>query len=154
MNYPFIRHTLDWLLVHESQVSPGMLHLKSFVQPTRPADQVTLNLYVRGAFRLSWGGPSTILRGGQSSLDLPVETLPAGQLVVEEALSDGVRLCLQPADPKTKWVRRRVDLKAGEHVVAVDGFVLPLDRVDLGRRDFCAEVPTSVFVVERVKEAT
>lgn len=149
--YPFIRHEVGWLVIHESRPAAGQRHLKSFLLPTRPQDQPTLNLYVAGEFSVEFGDQRLTLAAGQSSLDLGDAPIPAGAIVTETALSTNcVRFCMQPIDPRTKWSRRRVELAAGESVRAADGFVVPMTDPLVAVERYVANQPVSVFVIERL----
>ena len=112
--YPFKRGVLGPFHVHVSHVEPGMLHKKRFAAPSSAAEQRTLNLYVRGQFRVSCAGVSMTYGPGSSSLDWPW-IYPAGELVVEEPLEQGVRVCVQPVSD-TPWTRTRLTPQPGQEL--------------------------------------
>jgi len=149
--YPFIRHEFDWLLVHESRPDAGSRHVKTFLLPTAPMAQSTLNLYMAGAFDIQIGSFTQSMEVGQSSLDLKINPIPAGVLVVETATAlHSVRLCLQPKVAGTRWSRQAMHLKAGETATASDGFVIPVGSDLHVVASYTAAVDTKVFVVERL----
>jgi hypothetical protein len=149
--YPFIRHEFDWLLVHESRPEVGARHVKTFLLPTTPAEQSTLNLYVAGAFEVHIGPFKQTLVAGQSSLDLAISPIPAGVLLVETPVAaNSIRFCLQPKLGTTKWSRRAVQLAAGETASANDGFVIPMQPDLVAVPSYTAQTDIKVFVIERL----
>lgn len=150
--YPFVLHDFGWLRLHESRPALGARHLKSFLRPTAPADQRTLNLYVAGRFEWRVGDYRQELVAGQSNLDITLLRIPDRTIVTERPLVAGsVRYCLQPIDADTRWTRRRVDLAAGQKASpAAGGWVVRLTpEVDV-RANYTAERAETVFVLEQI----
>jgi len=151
--YPFVRTEHGWLVAHMSAAEPGQRHIKVMLADTTPESQRTLNLYVSGRFEVSVRAPgglvfSQVMEAGQSSLDLTLP-LPAGAIVTERALEPGsVRCCFDAVDPAQRWLRRRVDVAAGEALAASDDEVL----MDLSAQVLQQAVgPAAVFVFSKAK---
>lgn len=149
--YSFKKHEFDWLLIHESRPMPGDTHLKAFVRDTHPHDQITLNIYVSGEFVIGIGDFSQTMTPGSSSIDLALDVVPSGVVVLERAASDGcMRMCIQSKDPATRWSRKRVEVLSGQTVSASDGFIIPMKPIVQAHRVYTAEGDESVFVLERI----
>lgn len=148
--YPFKRFVYDWLAVHESRPAVGQRHMKTFVATTAPKDQSTFNIYASGVFEVAIGSAKQQMQAGMSTLDIAIDAIPAGVLIVEKPLvPDSVRFCCQPLNEATKWTRKGVTLQPGESLTT-DGWIIPALPELQVVKSFTADAPTKVFVLERV----
>ncbi len=147
--YEFKRFVYDWLVVHESRPAVGQRHMKAFVAPTAPKDQSTFNIYASGVFELAIGSTKQQMQAGMSTLDIAIDAIPAGVLIVEKPLvPDSVRFCCQPLNESTRWTRRAVTLQSGESLSS-DGWIIPALPELQVVKSFTADSPTKVFVLDR-----
>lgn len=147
--YTFDRYIVGWLSIHESLVSPGSRHLKTFIRPTYLADQPTLNIYLKGSFKYTTVSYEQIFVAGQSSLDLPNVLIPAGKLISEEPLEENsVRVCIQPIDKTTAWAKTSMIAKAGTTIAPTNGYVIRfIDGKLLISESFIFEKDEKIIVV-------
>lgn len=124
--YSFRRFTAGPFAVHETLAEVGDEHRKRIGEGVTPANQATLNCYISGGWAIEYaGGAGADLRGGQCSLDVPLDALPAG-LCVERCLEAGQRLCIEPIVASVPWTRDVVGVAAGEAVRAAGATVVVL----------------------------
>ena len=123
--YSFEKQELTDFVIHKSYQQMGDKHHKRFGTSVTPLNQVTLNVYIQGQFKLKCAGFEQVLGAGQTSLEVALETYPAGQIFEEEVLSEtATRFCIACKQSGT-WYRAKIDVTP-ENPVSGPGLVVVL----------------------------
>lgn len=123
--YSFEKQDLNVFVIHKSYQQMGDKHHKRFGVGVTPLNQGTLNVYIQGQFKLKCAGFEQVLNAGQTSLEVALETYPAGQVFEEEVLSDtGIRFCIG-CKQSGIWYRAKIDVTP-ENPVSGPGLVVVL----------------------------
>lgn len=102
--YKFTRLTAGGFYVHVSKTNAGQTHEKRFSSDATTLTQDTANLYLKGRHRVSCGSADgDVFEAGSCSIDKSIAFV-GGELVVEQPLEDGLRICVSPITGK--WSRR------------------------------------------------
>lgn len=113
--YKFKTFVVGGFKIIESCPTVGTTHSKRFSGVgVTPVSQATLNLYISGRFTIVCPeiGLNREMLAGDTSLDMLGVIFADGAVVVETALTEGVRYCVEPADPTLGWTRGVYDLPA------------------------------------------
>lgn len=111
--YRFEKERLGDFVIHKSYQVKGDKHYKKFENQVTPLNQATFNVYVEGEFMVRIAGFEQLMKAGQTSLEVALETYPAQRILEEEVLSTtGIRYCIARKE-KGIWQRAKLQV-AGE----------------------------------------